>query len=258
MSNPQQPWGPGVPQGYGTQNSNTYGGAPAQPGYQPPQGYQPPGAAPYGQPTPGANPYGAAAHSVHASLGVTANNMKGAAVRIGVIVGLSVLVAGGVAAKTAFNKRPNLVFLHNVRASVATVTVNGTPSGTVSPAEVLQIPVEPGNYTVVSTFANGETHSLTFTVPQRESFFEGFRAVGMLGAPFRYASVTVRYPSYGMRPAVAMLSHTPQPFVSLPAGASRETINAGFPRSVTTRRGRSVVLTHYCPVTADGDVPCLR
>ncbi|MBL8682255.1 MAG: hypothetical protein JNK05_24015 [Myxococcales bacterium] len=253
MSNPQQPWGAGAPPGYGAQQPNAYGGAPAQHGYPPPQG-----AGPYGQPAQPMGAYPSTGQAVQASLGATANNMKGAAVRLGAIIGLSVLVAGGIGAKAAFDKRPSLVFLHNVRASVATVTVNGTPRGTVSPAEVLQIPVEPGNYTVATTFANGETHSMTFTVPQRESFFEGYRAVAMLGAPFRYASVTVRYPSYGMRPAIAMLSHTPQSLVVLPAGASRETVNTGFPRSVTTRRGRSVVLTHYCPVTADGDVPCLN
>lgn len=242
VSNPQQPWGPGGPQGYGQQ--------------QPPQGY---GQAPqgYGQP-PQHNPYAATAASLQATGGQLAHSAKGAAVRIGVIFGLSALVIGGVAAKKAFSNRPDLVFLHNVRSVPATVTVNGAPSGSVASTEVLEIPVSPGNYTVVSTFADGRTQTLTFTVPQRESFFEGYRGVGLLGNPFRYARVTVRYPSYGGRPTVVPLTTEPQQFVTLPTGANRDTINTSFPRSVSARRGSSVTLTHYCPITAEGDVPCLQ
>ncbi|MFO0563711.1 MAG: hypothetical protein U0269_37145 [Polyangiales bacterium] len=241
MSNPQQPWGPGGPQGYGQQQ-------------QPPQGYgQPPQG--YGQQP---SPYAATAASLQATGGQLAHSAKGAAVRIGVIFGLSALVIAGVVAKKAFSNRPDLVFLHNVRTVAATVTVNGAPSGSVASTEVLEIPVSPGSYTVVSTFADGQTQTLAFTVPPRESFFEGFRAVGLLGNPFRYASVTVRYPSYGMRPTIAPLTTGPQQFVPLPVGANRETINTSFPRSVSARRGSTVTLTHYCPITADGDVPCLQ
>lgn len=245
MSNPNNPWGNGAPPGYPAQPNNTQ---------QPPGMY---GQQPYGQ-QPAQNPYNVAAASMQAAGAQAAHNAKGAAVRIGAILGISALVIAGVAAQKAFSKRPSLVFLHNVRAVPATVTVNGAPAGSVASTELLQVPTQPGNYTVVATFSDGRSQTLTFTVPERESFFEGYRGVGMLGNAYRYASVTVRYPSYGMRPSVVPLTTQPQQFVTLPAGANTDTINRSFPRSVSARRGSSVVLTHYCPVTDEGDVPCLR
>ena len=114
-----------------------------------------------------------------------------------------------------------------------------------------------GGYRLRLTFADGFTDTMVFTVPPREGMFDGFRGVVMLGPPFRYARVTVTYPSWGQRPMITPITLTPERFVRLPAGASRDAVNTGFPRSVTVRRGSRTSITHYCPIADDGRVPCL-
>lgn len=241
MSNPHNPWGNGTPHGYAAPGT----GGPTQ-------------GAPYSHPQGGYHPHAATNASLQAAGANFATAAKSGAIRFVAIMALSGVVIGGVMVKKAIGDRPNLLFLHNVRAVTATVTVDGAPRGSVASTEVLEVPIEPGTHAVVSTFADGQSQTLQVEVPPREGMFTGFRAVGLLGNAFQYARVTVRYPSYGGRPTVVPLTTQPQSLVVLPAGASRETINTGFPRSMSVRRGSSVSVTHYCPITADGDVPCLH
>lgn len=242
----QQGWAPQQPPQQAPAGNNAWAGQPQMQGQQPQQ----PG---FGMPSPQAH----APTPTYSSSG--GGGMSFGAIRVigGVVVALG--IAGFFGVKGALSNRQSLVFLHNVQRTPATLTVNGQPINvTVQPAEVHELKVQPGNYVVLSTFPDGHTDTLTFTVPQPEGFFSGFRAVGQLGDPFRYARVTLRY-GYGInRPTIFPITTTPQRFVVLPAGVARTDVNTSFPSSVRTRRGQSVTYTHYCPIDDDGTVPCAR